>query len=130
MARYFFDLVGPKGAQHDDVGGEFATLESAYFEAYGAALEISIEMLQHREDPNGRRFEVRDSERRLVIELPFAEVLHPGASVARPPDVDIHAALQTSIGRSRVLKAELVDGLAKAAASIEVARATLRLSTR
>ncbi len=128
MPRYFFDLASPAGLEPDDMGIEFPDLDAAYLEAVHAIGEITLELLRKREDPGRYRFEVRDETRRLVMELSFAEVLRPRLVVAPAAATDTHEQLRQSLERSRALKAELAEGLVKARAAIETARATLARS--
>jgi len=77
MPLYFFHLISPDARSADECGCELPNVESAYLEAYRAALELSFEMLQKRRDPSSLRFEVTNDSDQIVIELPFSEALHP-----------------------------------------------------
>ena len=124
MPRFFFDLSTPGGLERDDLGVTFAGVEAAYMDACRAALEISVDMLRERQDPGRHRFEVRDERAALVLEIPFTEVLQP----RRPPATlhRIHRQIQTTLGRSRQLRAEMQAELVRARGSLETAQATLR----
>lgn len=58
-------------------------------------MDISVHLLRERQDPSRHRFEVRDEESRLVMEIWFTEVLRPGRSstpTSGPPG--LHAKLE------------------------------------
>ena len=115
MPHFFFDLCAPDSFERDAVGLSFESLDVAYLSASQAAMDISIDMLRERKDPSRHRFEVRDGEGRIVLELPFAEVLHPGKCVKPPPTAgQVHARLQASLDRNRKLKADMADLLVNA----------------
>ena len=127
MPRFFFDLATPRGVERDDVGVVFASMEAAYLDACRAALEISIEMLRNRQDPDRHSFEVRDERVQLVLEIPFAEVLQPQGRVAvlRTPS-RLHHQIAATVGRSRALRTELAEELMRARCALETAQATLK----
>lgn len=85
--RFFFAIEGGVEPSPDEFGSEFDSLEAAYIEGCRAALEISMEMLRDRLDPNSLRFEISGADGRILVELPFAEVLRPAARRQRPETV-------------------------------------------
>ena len=113
MPHFFFDLFTSKHFERDAEGLPFDSLEAAYLSASQAAVDISIDMLRERKDPSGYRFEVRDSDGQVVLELPFSEVLRAGRT-AKPPALPGQAQLQASLERNRKLKADLAKLLASA----------------
>ena len=125
LTRFFFDRVGSSRTDRDTVGASFTDLEAAYLDAYESALEVSVEMLRRRENPIGGRLEIRDEQGRLLMEVPFAEVLRPGAGADHHLDNPARERLRASMARGRELKADLTSALATAKTSIELARATL-----
>jgi hypothetical protein len=84
MPLYFFHLSTPGAYSHDDLGIEYADVETAYLGAYQAALDIGLELLRERTDPSRHVFEIMDQDGQMLFELPFSEVLHP-LNAARPP---------------------------------------------
>jgi hypothetical protein len=85
MRNFHFHLIYPNGRRLDLGVAEFDSMEAACSEAYQAALEIVIEMLRKREDPNPYRFEVFDDDGAMVFEILFSEIVHP-----RKPDPYLH----------------------------------------
>ena len=79
MPQYYFHLTSPDGFSRDEIGSEFADVESAYLGACQAALEMSVEMLRERRDPSRHRFEISNQDGALLFDLPFSEVLRPAA---------------------------------------------------
>lgn len=130
MTRYFFGLVDETGLSPDDMGADFPTLEDAYLEACHAALEISFEMLRERRDPTDLRFEITDRFGRLLMEVPFAEVLRPGLKASL-----VSAASKATIELSRArrearrrLTAELSGAVANTNHALATTRALLTRS--
>jgi len=82
MPLYFFHLVSPQEHSTDECGCELPNVETAYLEAYHAALELSFEMLRKRQDPSSLRFEVTNGGGDVLVELPFSEALHPAPRTA------------------------------------------------
>ena len=118
MPHFFFDLTTPDDFEPDGVGVTFPSLEAAYLSANQAAVDMSIEMLRERRDPSGYRFDVRDQDGRMVMEIPFSEVLSLGRN-AKPREADrLHDRLQAALDRSRRLRGELTEALAQARASV------------
>ena len=129
MPLFFFDLAAPGSLERDEVGVEFEHLEAAYLDGCKAALEISMEMLRDRRDPNGTAFLVRDAQGRRLMEIPFAEMLRP-----RPPGrpasapIDVRHALEQTLARNRTLQADLRTCVAQAQATLVQTRALLQAS--
>ena len=130
MSLFYFHLVTAAARSEDIEGIDFPTLEVAYLDACKAALEISFEALRRRQDPSGYRFEVCDENRRLVLDLPFSEVLKPGGFNRAAPLEPLYARIQERLLRGRELKAEIAAGLVQARRSMETAKATLRRRAR
>ena len=127
MPRFFFDLATPAGLERDDTGSVFDSLETAYLDGSQAAVEISIDLLRDRHDPSRHRFEVRDEEGQVVLEIPFGEVLRPGRSATpHPGPPGMQARLEAAFERNRELKSELALAVAEARERLRTARAILR----
>ena len=125
MSQFYFDLHTPTGPEPDETGSPFESLEAAYLDACQAALEISVELLRKREDPSRYRFEIRAADKRLLLDLPFKEVLNPRPRPLLAP-VDCSKTVKGRLRRARELQAEVHAGLAEARLSLEAVRATLR----
>jgi len=125
MSRFFFDLGSADGVHADDLGVEFANAEEAYLGACAAAIEISAEVQRQRTDPSFWWFEIRDSERRLVMEVPFREALRPDPA---SPD-DERRRLYLGLGerqiRARRLLGELREGFDEARQTLDAIRRSL-----
>ncbi len=129
MPLFFFDLAAPGSLERDEVGVEFEHLEAAYLDACKAALEISVEMLRDRRDPNGTAFLVRDAQGRRLLEISFGEILRPRppARPAGDPQA-LRGQLDATLARSRALKADLGACVAQAQATLRDTRALLESS--
>lgn len=127
MPNFFFHLASPAGLERDDLGLAFEGVEAAYLDGCRAALEISMDMLRRRQDPSLYSFEIHDDLGRLVIEIPFHEVLQPRRpAVSLTKTNPVHERLQATLLRSRALKADIAAELIRARQSLENARATLK----
>jgi Domain of unknown function (DUF6894) len=84
MPHYYFHLGSPDGFSPDEIGSDFADVESAYLGACEAALEMSVEMLQQRRDPSRHGFEITNGDGAVLFDLAFSEVLRP-APRPEPP---------------------------------------------
>jgi hypothetical protein len=82
MGRFFFDLRNGSVLERDELGLELPDVEAAYLEAHRAAIDIWSEACREGRKPDYRCFEIRDSEGRVVVELPFTEALSIGAKSA------------------------------------------------
>ena len=129
MPCFFFHLSGPGVAEPDELGAEFATVESAYLDACRAIVDISTEMLRERRDPSRLRFDVCDAAGVTLMEIPFYEVLQPQLATT-PSNLTptFFEALNARLARSRELRAELSASLVEARNAIETAREVLRRS--
>jgi hypothetical protein len=129
MPRFFFHLVSPGNYSVDEVGGEFCDVETAYLDAWQAALEMSFEMLKSRTDPSRHQFEIVDEEGRFLLEIPFSDVVRPAG---RPLHNDgLHTQLRQHLRRNRDLRADLQAEFCKTRQVLETAHATLeRARTR
>ena len=121
MTQFHFHLSTPDGFERDDFGCEFESLEHAYMDTWTAALEISVEMLWRREDPSRFRFEITDGEGLLLMELPFVEVLKPGAA-PRFSGPTSNPRVAERLRRTRELQCEVTAGLKQAKMSLQTAR--------
>jgi hypothetical protein len=109
-------MVSPTRRDRDEVGILYPSVDDAYLEAHRAAVEISRDLLLRSGggDPNIYRFEIFDRDRNLVLEVPFREVLNPGAGARVRPMEGVMESLHRNLARSRALKAELAVQLAEA----------------
>jgi hypothetical protein len=73
--RYYFHLRIGETVSPDEIGLEFANLETAYLEAFRAAREMWTELLAERSNPLIRAFEIADEDGQILLTLPFREVL-------------------------------------------------------
>jgi len=111
MPRFFFHFISRDDAGRDDVGTVFPSLEAAYLDAYDAALGISLEKLRARDDPANDGVEITDEDGRMLMYIPFSEVLRPRQKVSiqakrRTRDQAIEAC-QRQMLRSHTLRSEL-----------------------
>jgi hypothetical protein len=98
VARYYFHLKVGRERYPDDLGIEFSNLETAYLDAFQAARDMWMELLNNREDPTTRSFEISvANDGRLLLTLPFKEVLE----AARKPIPPLKPLTQASISSKR-----------------------------
>jgi hypothetical protein len=76
MPLFFFDYSDDDGGFDPDPEGiEFPNIEAAYLDAYHSAIEMWAEARHQGQDISGHRFIISDTDRRVLLELPFAEAL-------------------------------------------------------
>src|ERR1700751_2845908 len=77
MPRFFFHFTSQGDVSRDEVGTEFPSLEAAYLDSCQSALEMSIDKLRVRDDPTNDSVEIADESGRLLMTIPFSEVIRP-----------------------------------------------------
>jgi hypothetical protein len=85
--RFYFHFRDQGKLSIDDVGMDYTSLEAAYLDAFAAARDMWHERLVEQHDPRDCAFEITDAAGRVLMTLPFAEVLeacHRGGA-DRPP---------------------------------------------
>jgi len=126
IPRFYFHLISPGSYSTDDIGGEFADVETAYLDARLAALEIAFEILREHRDPAGMQFEIVDAQGRFLIEVPFSEVLRPAG---RPKaNAGVLDSIRRSVSRNRELQAEINAEFVRTRRELENARAMIKRS--
>ena len=126
MPYYYFHLVGGDGRHsRDEDGVFFDTVEDAYLDVHRSVLEMSFEMLRHREDPSRHRFEVADQSGLVLFDITFAEILRAHQPSRETLPADFFASVRFEMQRSRVLKADLSRQIAAANATVETTRKLL-----
>ena len=73
--RYYFHLRVGDTLSSDELGLELPDLETAYLEAFRGAQEMWTELLAEGFDPFSRAFEIADADGRVLLTVPFREVL-------------------------------------------------------
>ena len=105
MPLFYFHLRVGKERYPDDLGVEFSDLDAAYFDAFASAKEMWTELLKDGEDPTTRSFEIADADGKLLLTLPFKEVLE-AAQNPIPPSQTVSASINL-IERMETLTAAL-----------------------
>jgi hypothetical protein len=82
MPIFYFDYGDDDGGLDPDTdGSEFPNIEAAYINAYHAAIDMWAEARHQGRDVTRHRLQIRDELGRVLLELPFTEVLG-----YRPPE--------------------------------------------
>ena len=84
MPRFFFHLRSPAGTERDDVGLEFADLETAYLDACATIPAMSADLVRENADPSRHVFEITDEADRVLMTVPFLEILDRGRKPRKP----------------------------------------------
>ena len=83
MAQFYFDYRDNQGRlDTDETGIEFPDLETAYLDAYRAAIDMWAESRRRGDNLGSASFTIRDRNG-VLVELPFAEALGLKASDIR-----------------------------------------------
>ena len=125
--RYYFHLRIGQELSPDDLGMELPDLDSAYLEAFQAAQDMWGELLAQRIDPLIRSFEIADEEGRVVLMLPFGEVLDRARKRSAQLPEQVRSA-QALLERTRTLTGALRKEISAAKQIIESAHETMRKS--
>ena len=109
----------------DELGVELPDLDTAYLEAFAAAQSMWAELLAERSDPLLRSFEIADESGRVLLTLPFREVLERVRKPNGPLPNEVksaHALLQ----RPRTLAASLREEVKTAQQMIETTHRSMQ----
>jgi hypothetical protein len=107
---------------------------SAYFEALQAAQAMCAELVAERLDPMLRSFEIADSDGRVLLILPFREVLERASRPTgrkprgRMPN-EVRSA-QVLLKKTRMLTDSLLEEIKAARNMIETAQRSMRRTSR
>src|ERR1700757_2566168 len=111
MPRFFFHFTSQDAVSRDEVGTVFPSLEAAYLDVCQSALEMSIDKLRVRDDPANDSVEITDESGRLLMDIPFSEVLRPhqkaGVQANRRATDGIIQACERQLQRNNTLRSEL-----------------------
>lgn len=106
----------------DEFGLELPDLDVAYLEAFQAAQGMWSELLTERSDPLLRSFEIADASGRVLLTLPFREVLDRARKPVAPLPNEVKSA-QALMHRTGTLIASLREEIG---AAQEIIAATQR----
>jgi len=127
--RYYFHLRIGQELSPDDLGMDLPDLDSAYLEAFQAAQDMWVELLAQRMDPLIRSFEIADEKGRVVLILPFQEVLDRARKRPRRLPEQVRSA-QALLERTRTLAGVLRKEISAAKQIMESAQETMRESRK
>ena len=96
MPLLFFHYRTANSYEVDTIGGEFASLELAYLDAHRGVIDIAAELLRAGKNPTQHCIDVADAEGRVLMDLPFREVLLRKAEVSFDEDGVVQTANRTS----------------------------------
>jgi len=124
MPRFFFDHFDGQRLDRDEDGLEFPNVETAYLQAFEAAVEMWAEALHERRNPSRDWFKIKDVKGHVVFELPFAEIVESGKGSLpkRPTTV---ANLLANAKRAQVLQQDLQAQIAEALRRLDLSRELL-----
>lgn len=131
MPRFFFHFTSQDGVSKDEVGTVFSSLEAAYLDCCQSALEISIDKLRARGDPTHDSIEITDESGRVLMNIPFLEVLRPRQKMdvrtnRRTTDGAIQAC-QRQMQRGHKLRSELRAEYEKTLSTFQAIRKKLEI---
>jgi hypothetical protein len=118
MPHFYFHLRNGSDLERDTCGLEFANLEDAYLEAFRAATEIWAELLSRRRDLTRLAFEIADQSGKLVMCLPFAEVLETTRPRKLPVSHTGKKTLQEHVQRMNGLRVDITQEIESAQQSM------------
>lgn len=111
MPRFFFHFTSQGDVSRDEIGTVFSSLEAAYLDGCRSVLEMSIDKIRTRDDPTNDSVEITDESGRVLMNIPFLEIVRPRQKVAmeanRLATDHILQACQHQMQRSHMLRSEL-----------------------
>ena len=131
MPRFFFHFTSQGDVSRDEVGTVFPSLEDAYLDGCQSALEMSIDKLRARDDPTNDSVEIADESGRLLMNIPFSEVLRPqqkaGIQANRGATDGVIQACERQMLRSITLRSELQAEFEKTRSALDSIHAKLAI---
>jgi hypothetical protein len=126
VPRFHFNLREGGKLLPDDEGAEYETLEAAYLEAFAGAHEMWITKLRQRANPLRCAFEITDHAGKLLVTLPFEEVLESfaGAPARLRPGRTFSSALAT-VAHAQRLRQEMSGAIRAVQQNLETTRRLL-----
>jgi hypothetical protein len=128
MIHFFFHFRQGSQLSRDEEGSGFASLEDAYLDVHQAIQEMWEELLASRCDPRSCAFEICDGDGRLLMNVPFTEVLdscirrHSVPPARTRPD---YAEVAATIDRSVRLRSEVAESIRQTQDALDRIRAQL-----
>lgn len=128
MVHFFFHFSQGPQLSRDEEGSDFASLEDAYLDVHRAIQEMWEELLSARCDPRDCAFEICDESGRMLMIVPFTEVLdactRPSAAPPAKPR-PTYPDVATTIDRSVRLRSEVTESLRKTQDTLDRIKAQL-----
>lgn len=116
MPWFYFHLRGPKGLEQDTTGLELAGIEAAYLGACKAIPGMSADLIHEAKNPIRYSFEITDAAGRVLMEVPFPEVLDPVLVRVEPPSTERFRKGRTAMKRTK----ELITALRQEHAALQL----------
>jgi len=126
VPRFHFNLRDSGKLLPDEEGADHETLEAAYLEAFAGAHEMWITKLRQRSNPLRCAFEITDHAGKLLVTLPFEEVLESfeGAPARLRPGRAFSNALAT-VAHAQRLRGEMSGAIKAMQQNLETTRRLL-----
>jgi hypothetical protein len=128
MPLFYFHLRTPEKLERDDTGLEFSGTEVAYLEACRTVPEMSADLVRRNRNPARYAFEITDAGDRLVMEVPFTEVLDRGRKPAVPSAARLLRTATAEMARTAYLISAIDEERAALQVTLAETRRLLRLS--
>ncbi|WP_336490633.1 DUF6894 family protein [Methylobacterium nigriterrae] len=109
MPCYYFHLRTAAGLQRDEEGLAFPSLEAAYLDVCRAVTTMGAELVQRGQNPTRHVFEITDAAGRLLMKVPFSEMLSKGERPQRPVSPALALRAQAEKARTRHLIARVQE---------------------
>lgn len=130
MPLFYFHLRTLEKLEPDDTGLEFSGIEAAYLEACRTVPEMSADLVRKNRNPARYAFEIADAVGRLVMEVPFTEVLDRGRKPAAPSATRLLRTTAAEMARTAYLISAIHEEQAALLVTLAETRRLLKLSRR
>src|SRR3978361_422311 len=84
MPQYFFHLRSTATTQRDELGSEFSDLDAAYLATCQAITGMALDLSNACGAPKPYVFDIPDAAGRVLMQVPFGEMLNRGQKPERP----------------------------------------------
>ncbi|GJE46899.1 DUF6894 family protein [Methylobacterium soli] len=109
MPQYFFHLRSRAATQRDEIGSEFSDLDAAYLDTCQAITSMAAELSHACFNPEPYAFDITDQDGKLLMEVPFTEMLNRARTAPSPPPPPSEPAVPPQVARARRLAGEIAD---------------------
>ena len=123
MPQYFFHLRSTAATQRDELGSEFSDLDAAYLDTCQAITGMAVDLSNACCNPKPYVFDITDAAGRVLMQVPFGEMLNRGQEPERPAQPSLRWQSLPEVERCQRLAGELAEEIARLRDTVQQSRA-------